>query len=376
MSYLFNPREVMSAAPDFLALALGEKVKRPHPIAEVLTLKQVAYAAGAISRPDLVGADREQMLVSVGAASGEVGRIIADSSLPLTVRNYDEQAFHKKFCDVVEVKNFKPTDIPALDGDLGLVEQNELGEDWLYEMERVAGVSGARLRTYSKLALLSRRDIYNDSFDGFSKSLGQFGTSVARLESRLVAVALESNHLLDDGLTAFDLVADKHNNVLLEDLTGTSLGKAMAKLRNQRTSVGNLSDLAARHLVVSPDLEFSANAMLAASSLNITVTALGYLPEGRWYLLADPKVQPSVGILKLKDQPSIQMLWLSSRQLMQSLNFSFDGIAIRVRADFGASILGRQGIVRGGTTTQPVVTPNGGGSFGNLPFPKVDGYSQ
>lgn len=100
-----------------------------------------------------------------------------------------------------------------------------------------------------------------------------------------------------------------------------------------------------------------------------------YLPEGRWYLLTDPKIQPAIGILKLKDQASIQMTRLASRQLRQSLGFDFDGIAFRVRADFGASILGRHGIVRGGTTTQPVVTSTGG-AFGDLPFPKVDGYSK
>lgn len=309
MYHPFDPREVLSAAPDFLSTMMGLEVVRPHPIAHSLTLKEVAYAAGAVRRPDLVARGaRDGELISIGLALGDLSKVIADSAKLLTVRNYTEQAQHKKFCHVVETNDYLPVDIPALDADIALESDSELGSDYLsIKMKRAAGVTGAKIKPYHKKVLLSRRDIYNDQLGGFLDVLAQYGTSAGRTEARIVAAALEANSIMDDGLAAFDLSTDAFNNVLASDLSGITLGQAMAKLRNQRTSEGNLSDLAARYLVVSPGLEYTACSLLATLSLKIEVIALAYLPEGRWYLLAEPKTQPTIGTLKIKDQENIRI---------------------------------------------------------------------
>lgn len=367
----FNPREVASAAKDSIALAFGLDIKHPHPIAQNLSLQDIALALGSLQRPDLVKAERKRELIANGISLGAFAQVIVDAGKLLVVQNYEEQAAHRKFCKVFEVKNFNPVDIPVLDGDLDLIEG--FPSDWLTRIRRSPGVAGTQIREYSRTAILTRREIVNDHLGGLLDALAQLGSVAGRIESRLVAHALESNRLLDDGLPAFDLAGDQHNNVLALDLTGPVLGQAMAKLRNQRNSQGSLSDLAARHLIVSPGLEFMANQLLASLALNIQVTALSYLPEGRWYLIADPKIQPTVGTLKLAGHDQIRMNRVSSRDEDFTTSYGHDSIGFRVQADLGAELVSRFGIVRGGATVQPAVEVNK--QWDGERFPKVDGFS-
>ena len=108
---------------------------------------------------------------------------------------------------------------------------------------------------------------------------------------------------------------------------------------------GQLAGLRARFLVVAPDVEFLARQFLKDSGLAdvVVVAVLSNLPEGRWYLLADPMVCPVVAVLRLAGS--------TSRILVEphKMPIHTDSAGVRVRCDTGAALVRRQGIVRGGT---------------------------
>jgi hypothetical protein len=83
--------------------------------------------------------------------------------------------------------------------------------------------------------------------------------------------------------------------------------------------------------------------MVKAAGLNIDVHGLAYLPSDRWFLLCDPMIQPVVGTLRLKDEPTVLRIKAVSRR-----PDGHDGAAVRIVADLGATMISRIGIVRGG----------------------------
>ena len=342
MSHLFDHREVMAAAPDAIAMALGLTPTRPHPIAGLLGLRDISYSASVLSnRIPGRGIGASGMAMNYGAV--EFSRALADGVQQLIVNTFNGQQQHRQFCASIEVKDFKEAELPGLDADIALellAENAEITQGFAIVS---AGASKARLSTFAKIIGLSRTAIVNDQLDGFARVIAGLGASAARLEARLVAEAFESNPVLDDGSTVFDLVGNTHNNVVAQALTGPTLGDAMTKLRTQVTASGNLADLAAKHLVVSAELEYPSRVILGQLNLDIELSVLSYLPTGRWYLLADPMVHPSIGTLKLKGAKTpVQVVEQKRRP------DSIDGVAVKVVADLGAVLVSRSGLVRGG----------------------------
>lgn len=338
MFHAFNSREVMAAAPDALAKALGLSVSNPHPFAEMLSMREIAYAAGVAKRPDLVGRS-DMEIMSHGLSVGDFSKALAEAAQLLTVRTFQAQAQHTKFCEVIEVKNFIPSGLPNLDSDVSLEPLAEDAEIVSGGVITAAGAASAQLTTFAKIIGLSRQAIVNDQMDGFARVVAGLGASAARLEAKLVADALASNSTLDDGAVVFDAA---YNNVLASMLNFTSLGQAMGMLRTQTNAAGNRLDLAAKHLVVSAEQEFAARQIVLDAGLNVEIAVLSYLPAGHWYLLADPKIHPTIGTLKLKGTKSAVRV-VEQRRRPDSI----DGSAVKISADLGAIVMSRTGIVRG-----------------------------
>ena len=270
-------------------------------------------------------------------ATADFSRAMAEGVAQVTLKTYSSQAEHLRFCAVQSVQGFKPADLPALDTDISLEPLGESAEITQGYAFLTAGAAQVRLNTFGRVIVISRQAIINDQTDAFGKIFASLGLSAARLEARLVAAALESNPVLDDGAVVFGV---EHKNVVTGPL---DIGLAMALLRTQVTSAGNRADLAAKHLVVNPELEFTACQIIKDAGLDIQVSTLAYLPSGRWYLTADPAISPTIGVLRLFGAKT--PVRVEQRRHMVQI----DGTAVRVVADLGACLLSRTGIVRGGT---------------------------
>ena len=336
--------EIMAAAPDSIARIIGARVKNPHPLAAGLDIRTIAKTCALTTQPRREG-DTDATVMSRGMHTDLFGKTLAAGSRKLALQTYDALAEeHLAFTVPFGVKNFNPVEIVAADAQGVALEL--LGEN----AEVATGVAildagnatEVRLHTFAKNVGVSRRDVVNDDLQLFSAFVAGLGGSAARLEAELVAKALEGNPLMDDGTQAF---AEAHNNVEAVALDAEALGRAMAKLRNQRTPGGQLAGLRARFLVVAPDVEFLARQLLKDSGLAdvVVVAVLSNLPEGRWYLLADPLACPVVAVLRLAGS--------TSRILVEphKMPIHTDSAGVRVRCDTGAALVRRQGIVRGGT---------------------------
>lgn len=334
----FNPKEVLAAAGDAVALRVGASLTHPHPLASNLTLRQIAFAAGtqARTRKDW---ETDMAVVATGMGTMDFSRVLAEGLAQLTIKTYSAQAEHLRFCAVQSVQNFHPAELPALDADISLeplAENAEISRGYAF---LTAGAAQVRLTTYGRAIGISREAIINDQTDAIGKIFASLGLSGARLEARLVATALESNPVLDDGAAVFH--AD-HQNIINTTTNPFDLGLAMTMLRTQITAAGNKADLAAKHLIVCPELEYTARKLVQDGGLAIEVSTLAYLPSGRWYVTADPAISPTIGVLRLLGAKTPMRVEQKRRP------FELDGAAVRVVADLGACLLSRTGIVRGG----------------------------
>lgn len=333
----FHHREVLAAASDAIALRAGATLKQPHPLASHLTLSQIAFAAGAQARQPQP-AENARAVMGRGMGTADFSRVLAAGVAQVTIKTYSSQAEHLGFCAVQSVQDFQPAELPALDADIALealAEGSEITRGYAF---LTAGATQVRLNTFGRAIVLSRDAIINDQTDAIGKIFGSLGLSGARLEARLVAEELERNPILDDGQVAFDT---SHGNVLPWALSPANIGAAMALLRNQTTAAGTKADLAAKHLIVSPDLEFIARQYVKEAGVDLTVSTLAYLPPTRWYLTAEPAISPTIAVLRLRDAKTPVRVEQKRRP------FDIDGAAVKVTADLGACLLSRVGIVRG-----------------------------
>ena len=338
---LKNPREVMNAAPDVMRMALGLTVLNPHPLASSLTTGDIALVLGRGVRPQQAH-ETDSMVMARGLGTGDFSKLIADSTRGVVERRYTDAADHLAFAVPVPARDFRPFGLPAVDADaLALAPTTEAGEFQRGGITTPAGTATATLATYGRAVTISRRAIIDGSLAALDVIASGAGVNAARLESRLVADALEANGKLDDDAVVFH---DDFGNVVASALDATSIGTGMQKLRTQRTAGGELADVAARHLVVEPALELLARKLVHEAGMGeqIAVHVLASLPTGRWYLLGDPALQPAVGVLRLGGARVPALI----EQTKTPMNV--DGVSLRVRADAGATMLGRVGIVRGG----------------------------
>ena len=338
----FDAREVLAAAPDHVAIVAGANPQRPHPLAAALNLRKIASACAPAGQRG--GNETDVTVMGRGIGSTQFSKIMATGMNAVAVKTFDAQAAeHLAFTVLMDVQNFNPVSVAAIDAvgvELELLGQNaEIARGAAF----LATGPGApvQLTTFARMVGISREAVINDDLGAFASFIGSLGGSAARLEAQLVAGALEANPIMADGAVAFDAA---HLNVEPEPLGGPALGRAMAMLRNQKTAGGQLAAQRARHLVVSPDDEFMAHHLVADAGLSesLAVAVLASLPAGRWYLLADPTTCPVIATLRLAGTTKKVVV----EQRKQPLNT--EGAFVTVRADTGACLLRRTGIVRGG----------------------------
>jgi hypothetical protein len=338
---IFTPAAVMAAAPDAIRQAIGQQVDCPHPLADGLTLRQIAYAAGALVRPPSEN-ELDLSIMGRGMQSSEFSAVLADGYTKITRASYDSHAAdHLSFSAVMEVSDFKPVEMVSLDDD-GL-ELDKLAENGRVTrgFAFMASVhQSVRLTTYAKAVLVSRNAIINDQASAIAQSFAAVGVSAGRIESRLVTAALENPPLLSDGLPVF---GPEYANVVEQPLSLVgALATAMTALRTQPTATGQRAGLSAAHIVTSPELESDARRLIRDGGLDLQVSVLADLPAYRWYLLADSVACPAVAVLRLYGARN------PIRVEQRRTPIEMDGTLVQVTADLGACILRRTGIVRGG----------------------------
>ncbi|MFO0784703.1 MAG: Mu-like prophage major head subunit gpT family protein [Phycisphaerales bacterium] len=322
-------------------------------VAHTLDLCRAALQHEGIDAP----ADREGM-VRASLTTHTLTEALGSAVNKVLLDGYnDSPATWRAFASVRSVPDFKTATAirPSFTGPLQQVAPGgELKHGGAEE-----ATTQYRVDTFGKMFSIDRRDLVNDDLSLFDSVGRVMGQAAMRKLSDLVYDTLMG------GVGAF-FAAGNGNYITGADtnLSPDSLGRAIAAMITQRDAEGNDLDLRPVVLVVPPELQTTARAVLESEFIaaqtnlptgNSLKNAVGLEVEPRlsntkkygnkastkhWYLFASPAASPLiVGFLNGQQTPTVEFFGLD--QTVNKLAVSW-----RVYFDFGAALCDPRAAVR------------------------------
>ena len=334
----FAPAEVIAAAPDFLAQAFGNAIQNStqHPLASAVDLPTIASAYAQANSSPSNRVDKHSA-VARGVSTGGFARLIGDAANPFVLRSYEAAAEQHAFAAVLGLPNFHDKSVFSFDVGHSLpfvADGGRVSRCAAFSQSASHGV--ARVSTYSKIFQIDSDSILTNDLASLVALFRSVANIGAQTEARLLVGAIDGAPRLSDG-PVFD-----ETNTHAQTLNAESLGLAVHMLRNQGAP-GEPLNIAPRHLVVATDLEILARKLIREADLrgSIGVQPLAGLSSGRWALLADPAIMPSISLYHLAGARSPLALRVNR-------NFASDGLDVKATLHTGVGFVGRFGIVRCG----------------------------
>ncbi|MDF2119542.1 Mu-like prophage major head subunit gpT family protein [Roseiarcaceae bacterium H3SJ34-1] len=297
------------------------------------------------------------------SAADTIGRALTTSDFPAVLGGVGERVLREAYAQVpaalksvarqTTAKDFKAKSSIQL-GDAPMLEKvNEHGE-FKYGALADAKESYA-IDTFGKIVSLTRKAIVNDDLGAFTDLSGAMGRAAQDFEAQflvnLLIMASGAGPTMDDGVALFHA---NHNNlgtpVALYPSSGsvwTSLSAARLAMRKQTSLGGRPVSPEPKFLLVPPELETKAEALLAAltpasaGDVNPFAGKLTPLVEPRltsataWYVIADPASVPGLEYAYLQG--------FEGPQIETRAGFEVDGVETKVRLDFGAGFVDWRG---------------------------------
>ena len=326
--------DTKTAAVDALLSAWGASPNLPHPLAETFAaapLSKMAEICGQTTRPPAGATAR--VIQARGISTGDFSDVIARAATTFAVNRYHAAANHLAFCAPIEAVNFMPVEIASISTAGALARVGENGEVQRGKVT-MHDIDHGQLICFASNLVFSREVVINDQANLVSTALAQFGNATSLTEAQQVYGALLANPTLRDGAPVFHA---EFNN-LQGALSDTTLAAGLAALRK---GVADVVDLPAAHLIVAADLEYAAAKLVRDAGLPLFVTATALLPNGQWYLLPDPAIQPVLGVIRLKSAKNPVRLEPAPTPI------EVDGFTIRASVEVGVAMLSRHAIKGG-----------------------------
>jgi ATP-dependent protease ClpP protease subunit len=351
--------DFVAAAGDALAMRAGVPIRAPHAGARELANASVIDMA----RTCLSRAGRNQMSFS---RNDVIAAALTTSDFPLLMARSVEQSVKYGFdiepatyrlwvaqTSVPDFKEYSSIIIGAGPDLLELAEGTEF-KHGAVEEDRSLPYS---VKTYGRMISFTRQLLINDDLSALTTKVRGAGQAAARLEADLVYGQLGSNSgagpNMIDSVTLFHA---SHDNLLsaAAALDTASLGLARTALRRQVSSAGSVLNIAPRFLLIPPELEQTAETLLAASAqrvsqgadntltptwlANLTLVVESRLPAKVFYLIASPDQIDTYQLAHLDGAtgPDVQ-----SRD-----GFNTDTTEFRIRHDVGGRFLDWRGMVK------------------------------
>lgn len=322
-------------------------------VAHTLDLCRAALQHEGIDAP----ADREGM-VRASLTTHTLTEALGAAVNKVLLDGYQESpATWRSFAGVRSVPDFKTATAirPSFAGSL---QQIPPGGEFKH-----AGADEAttqyKVDTYGKMFSIDRRDLINDDLSLFDSVARAMGQAAMRKLSDLVYDTLMSNAGAFFSAGNGNYITGADTNLSTDGLT-----KAITAMLTQRDAEGNDLDLRPTRLVVPPELQTVARAVLESEYIaaqtnlptgNSLRNAVGLEVEPRlsntkkygtkastkhWYLFAAPAASPIiVGFLNGQQTPTVEFFGLD--QTVNKLAVSW-----RVYFDFGAALCDPRAAVR------------------------------
>lgn len=303
------------------------------------SLKAIAESCGA-AHPN--AAQNPAAYFGSGIQTNSFQTALAGAVRPIAARRYAAVSGELSgFCGHIRAPDFKK---------LHIVSFLDFEIDEIFEVDEKPSVSTAMgaseqtswLRIFGTKINVTRQSIINDEVGLISDLAAQSASACARRQLRLVYETLENNPTLSDSAPLFDIALD---NVIDSAFGESTLAQSFGLLRTQPSPSGEPTNAAAKAVLVSPELELPARAILMSAGLSkdVAVIASAYLPAGRWYVFAHPAIYPVISTIGLGETASDSFNLESGKGKNE-----FDGVTLFPSCITGAGIVGRSGVVRGG----------------------------
>jgi hypothetical protein len=338
MSAALTDNVIAEAASDVIARKLGlPSGVDDHPAAGILRGHSLSDLGEAIART------KGRTRVDAAQTLSDLAPAIANAFQKLASITYGASSEHRRLCRDIDLPNYTKFSFPTADiaidsADIG---RNEHGEWKSVNIFSAAGLT-AQVNLWGCVFGLSDEVIRNDALGVYATTIGNLGGFSSRRESNSVANIFVNNPLLADGRQLCN--ATDGNLLTTTPLNATNLGILLAKQRRQVTLAGNASNNATKFLIVSPEQEVTALTLALSVSVDpktprLEVFVAPEIPDGTWFVLADPAVSPVIGFLKV---PGTQTFHITKG----NLSYAYAGTGLKIEMVYGVVPLSRIGVVK------------------------------
>lgn len=276
--------------------------------------------------------------IALGAGNRIVGHAYREAASPIETKLVISGTA-PDFRPVTEVTRFGVQNLKPLteNGEIQAVGTLDAATSW-------------KIGTYAGRIDVTRTLLLNDDKGLFGTLAADLGRAARRTETQAIVNLLATGNgpTMADGEPLFDA---EHGNLAAVGayIADDSLKAAIVAMQAQRSGGGEIIGIAPAYLVVSPELQFDAAALLAtvAATKVADVNALSgalelivdpRLTGGAWYVFAKPTQAPVLKVAHLAGQ--------SGPVVQQQERWSGLGTSFRVFTDFGVTAVDWRGAYR------------------------------
>ena len=298
----------------------------------------------------------EEFVGKNGYSGSEIAsRALSTSDFPLILANVATKTLTDAYktqpqtflplVRIVELPDYKQVTRLQFGDAPSLEEVKEGGE---YTFGKIGEAAESyKLAKHGKMIAITEETIVNDDLDAFTRIPAMFGSSAARLESKLVWDIFLNNPFMADGLGLFD---SKHGNKANPSgINENGLNLARVSIRKQKTlDKSDVLDLEPQYLIVGPDKETEAKKMLASQirptksgDVNVFADSLELIVESRisgnkWFVACGPNQIDTIELGYLSG--------LRGPQISTKEGFEVDGIMIKCKHIVAAKAIDYRGL--------------------------------
>lgn len=286
-----------------------------------------------------------------------LNQVLLNSMTKRLVQDYDGQPQDwRKFVSIRALRDFKAQDRIRLNdfGTLSTVTEGSVYTNlaWDDSRETYAPVKKGNL------VVVTREAVLNDDLDAIRKIPTKLATAAGITINEFVYGLLTANPVMADGTKVFDDgTQTAHGNRMTSSLSATALQAAITLLMKQTNSAGKRLNLRPAHLLVPPDLLFTAMTLVSSTlvpgSMNndanvlkgvvAPISVAQFTDVTDWYVLGDPNQVEmiEVGFVGGRETPDLLM----QDAPLEGQVFTNDQMSFKVRWEFGGGWLDYRGAV-------------------------------
>lgn len=311
---------------------------RPYMVLSLADAARDALTRAGTKGVGMLG--REELLTRAMHTTSDFPNLLTGAGNRVLVPAYQAaQSPLKTLARQRNADDFRPVSLIKLRDFGRLKPVSEAGE--IKALSTGEAAEGYSLETFGGLFNLSRKAIVNDDLGAFGRWAAMMGRAAADTEAdQLAGLLLQSNGAgptMGDGKRLFHV---DHGNLGLAAAPDVDpLSDARLAMRRQKGLDGvSPISVVPKYLLVSADLETVAEKLLTTLAANTVADANPFsgkltllveprLPDGTWYVFADPSIMPVLEYAYLSSAPGPQ---LAARDGWDVLGREF-----RVILDFG-----------------------------------------